>query len=56
MNTIKQELDSRFPYAYFNRGIAYTKTGETEKAKADFGKAGELGLYKAYSLMKNIKK
>lgn len=50
------ELDASFPYTYFNRGLVYIKIGDIEKAKADLGKAGELGLYKAYSLMKNIKK
>lgn len=45
-----------FPYAYYNRGLVFMHLGDNEKAKIDFGKAGELGLYGAYSLMKNIKK
>ena len=45
-----------FPYAYYNRGIAFMHVDDKDNAKKDLGKAGELGLYGAYSLMKNIKK
>ena len=38
--------------AYYNRGICYLSNGEKEKASADLSKAGELGLYDAYSLLK----
>ena len=38
--------------AYFNRGICFLNSGDKEKASADLSKAGELGLYDAYSLLK----
>jgi len=38
--------------AYFNRGLAYIHSGEREKGIADLSKAGELGLYSAYSMIK----
>ena len=38
--------------AYFNRGLCHLNNGDKEKANADLGKAGELGLYAAYSVMK----
>ena len=47
------EADPRMSYAYYNRGLAYLETGKVQQAKADLSKAGELGLYGAYSLMKN---
>ena len=50
------ENDASLPYAYYNRGLVYIKLSDFENAKKDFGKAGELGLYGAYSLMKKIKK
>lgn len=44
--------DKDLPHAYFNRGLSYILSGEPAKAKADLSKAGELGLYNAYSLLK----
>lgn len=44
--------DKNLAEAYFNRGLAYLYSGEKAKAKADLSKAGELGLYSAYSLIK----
>ena len=38
--------------AYFNRGICHLNKGEKEKASADLSKAGELGIYDAYSVLK----
>lgn len=46
-------IDDRLAYAYYNRGLVYMAQGMVNKAMADFSKAGELGLYSAYSLMKN---
>lgn len=46
------KIDSRMPCAYYNRGLAYLLSGNAMQAKADFSKAGELGLYSAYSMMK----
>ena len=38
--------------AYYNRGICHLNSGEKEQAAADLSKAGELGLYDAYSVLK----
>jgi len=38
--------------AYFNRGLTYLFLGENEKGLRDLSKAGELGIYKAYNVMK----
>lgn len=46
------DTDKDFPLAYYNRGLLYLKKNETLKAMADLSKAGEMGLYTAYSLMK----
>ena len=48
------EYDSRLPEAYYNRGLIYLHQNDKNKAFADFSKAGQLGLYKAYALMKKI--
>ena len=45
--------DERLACAYFNRGIIFLKTNNIEDATKDLSKAGELGLYSAYSLIKN---
>jgi tetratricopeptide (TPR) repeat protein len=42
--------------AYYNRGLLYVGVGEYEKGFTDLSKAGELGLYAAYSLMKQFRK
>lgn len=46
------EQETQLSYAYYNRGLAYLASGKAQQAKTDFSKAGELGLYNAYSLMK----
>ena len=50
------QLDPNLAEAYYNRGLCYLYTGETEKANKDLSKAGELGLYNAYSIMKKQQK
>lgn len=50
------KLDSRFAEAYFNRGMAYLRKGDKQSGKTDLGKAGELGLYSAYSIIKTNSK
>jgi tetratricopeptide (TPR) repeat protein len=45
-------LDSHLPEAYYNRGITSVLHGDKEKGLLDLSKAGELGMYKAYSLMR----
>ncbi len=48
--------DPDMPEAYYNRGVAYILAGETQKGLADLSKAGELGLYQAYNLIKKYSK
>ncbi len=48
------KLDARFAEAYYNRAILLSAEGDTKKAAADFSKAGQLGLYKAYAQMKKL--
>ena len=49
-------LDARLAEAWYNRGLALIDSGKTEEGINDLSKAGELGLYTAYSLMKKMKK
>lgn len=37
------EINPNLAVAYYNRGNAYDRRGETDKAEADFKKAKELG-------------
>ncbi|MDR0766421.1 MAG: tetratricopeptide repeat protein [Odoribacteraceae bacterium] len=46
------EQDREIAEAYYNRGLLYIYKGETSRAVADLGKAGELGLTDAYSVIK----
>ena len=46
------KLDSRFAEAYFNRGLAHVARGERSQGIKDLSKAGELGLYSAYNIIK----
>lgn len=45
-------LDASFPEAYFNRGVLYLLLGDKQKAAPDLSRAGEAGIYQAYSLLK----
>ena len=49
------ELNAAFAEAYYNRGVAYILSGDYAKAIADLSQAGEMGLYKAYNLMKRYR-
>ena len=49
-------LDDRLAEAYFNRGMVYYYKGDKVKGNADLSKAGELGLYSAYSIIKSNSK
>ncbi len=49
-------LDDRLAEAYFNRGMVYYYKGDRIKGNADLSKAGELGLYSAYSIIKSNSK
>ena len=48
--------DVHLAEAYYNRGLVYIHQKEMNKAIADLGKAGELGLYEAYSIIKKYTK
>ena len=48
-------LNDRFAQAYYNRGLAKIYTGNTEGGVADLSKAGELGMYQAYSVIKRFR-
>lgn len=50
------DIDSHLAEAYYNRGLAYIDDKQTEKGIADLSKAGELGLYTAYSIIKKYSK
>ncbi len=49
---IKQ--DSKLAEAYYNRGLARIYINQKQAGLADLSKAGELGLFKAYSAMKRF--
>ncbi len=46
------ELNPLFAEAYFNRGLTRIYLKQKIKGSEDLSKAGELGLYKAYNIMK----
>ena len=48
------ELEDDFSEAYFNRALTYLLLNQRDKAINDLSKAGELGIYKAYSILKKI--
>ena len=48
-------LNDRMAAAYYNRGLAKIYTGNTEGGVADLSKAGELGLFQAYSVIKRFR-
>lgn len=49
------EVDGDFAEAFFNRGLTYIFIGEDARGLADLSKAGELGIYSAYSLIQQFK-
>ncbi len=46
------ELYDQFAEAYFNRGIIRLYVGKEEEGIADLSRAGELGMFKAYNVIK----
>ena len=48
-------LNDRFAQAYYNRGLAKIYTGNIDGGVADLSKAGELGMYQAYSVIKRFR-
>ena len=49
------DLNDRFAEAYYNRGLAKIRIGNTEGGTADLSRAGELGMYQAYSVIKRFR-
>ena len=49
------ELDDKFAEAYYNRGLARIYLGNVQGGVADLSKAGELGIYAAYNVIKRYK-
>ena len=47
-------LEPNLAEAYYNRGLTYIFVGENARGIADLSKAGELGLYSAYNLIKRF--
>lgn len=45
-------LDAQFPDAWYNRGVAHLQAGRLQDGLSDLSRAGELGLYSAYNLIK----
>ena len=50
------ELDANLAEAYFNRGLARMALKLQDEAVSDLSKAGELGIYSAYSILKRQRK
>ena len=48
------ELDPDLAEAYYNRGLVHAEKKHTEAAIADLSKAGESGLFTAYSVIKQL--
>ena len=48
--------DAHLAEAYFNRGICHLRRGNTADAVSDLSKAGEMGIYSAYSIIKKQRK
>ncbi len=49
-------LDANLAEAYYNRGLALLASHRDAEGIADLSKAGELGLYNAYSIIKRNQK
>ena len=45
-------FDSNLAEAFYNRGLVRIKVNDVKAAISDLSKAGELGLYEAYSILK----
>ena len=52
--TIALRHDPNLAEAYYNRGIARYKAGDKQAATQDLSKAGELGLFDAYAVIKRL--
>ena len=54
-NQVLRQNDT-FAEAYFNRGLLYLLLDNPELAIPDLSKAGELGIYQAYNIIKKNQK
>jgi tetratricopeptide (TPR) repeat protein len=50
------ELEPHLAEAFYNRGLVRFALKEQQEGTADLSKAGELGLYQAYSIIKQARK
>ena len=50
------EINPDFAESYYNRGLIYIYQGNTEQGREDLSKAGELGLYGAYNILRRYAK
>ena len=50
------ELNANIAETYFNCGLVEMKRGRQQEAVKNLSKAGELGVYDAYSVIKQISK
>ena len=50
------EKDPNLAEAWYNRGLTYLANKQQQEAISDLSKAGELGLYSAYSIIKRNRK
>ena len=50
------DIDRNLAEAYYNRGLARLLSDKTDEGISDLSKAGELGLYMAYSVIKKYRK
>lgn len=48
------DLSPRMGEAYFNRGLLYLSSGKHTEGISDLSRAGELGLYQAYNIIKRM--
>ena len=49
------EINPEFAQAYFNRGLMLFFIGKTNEGLTDLSKAGELGIYQSYNIIKRLK-
>jgi len=58
INSLNTAIEKRkdFAIAYFNRGILYLFLENQQAAAKDLSRAGELGIYQAYSILKQSRK
>ena len=47
-------IDPNLAEAYYNRGMTLLKSGDRKAGIADLSKAGELGLFDAYSVIRRF--